>query len=754
MLSVGNNSDVIDNFESPQKDNLRWDSIEKFFDDNSVFDELESCTEKGYLFVIEVSSSTYDSSGVSCFDEGNDSGIDETMPGLNRQTLQQQSQNHRSSEHSRQNGRVNNDNDHAQHQHKSHRDHEKDKRDHSSSRHRENKNNGIKDTSRHTQSAHEKDVRSDSVPRNKGHRSELTVNVKSHKKENVEMKERNGRSRERRSEPLSKKPPPAYEDIKKRRSEPNKRVTIKLDSADNFSKMNSKKSDKKKSDSNKSPKSGPKVVIPLSYDEKKEINLNRHDGVNLQRNNSMHIHGSKNEIMWDTADGKHRVYARSKKDDIGSLVKGEDMIDKLGVSPEIIKMLKEEEKFWQKQQELKHWRECREKQVKINSPSNRDKYAHRHMNEKMREDEEDRMAKEARRLMRIRAQQEQLLKTSKENLLREENEKVIRHREQLGHRDHSDRFSFPPRVSAHPGNQGQNSTQNSTRSSLAIQNSPLSGHTTRNSTQPSHTQSYEPYFKTMHDPEVREQNHRMEQGNNYHRIREKEDVTIPNSEVSVKTRQNSWGNRVKSPDRTDAGRRSSWNAKLKPPERTASSYLSPDSEPIYERSKRSIVGYLQRKPSGGCFSDNDEIFYEKRRHEKPSHEEEDNRGYLSDHDVFRETVAAHTYQARPFFMRQKINIRCTACRNVISSEKLMNVEGQNYYWHLKCFFCVVCRAYLNDQHMIRVRIVNYRLHCRYCYSVQSGKRNLLSDFLSPLTSQETKCLYVFKYFNFCVHQTN
>ena len=347
--------------------------------------------------------------------------------------------------------------------------------------------------------------------------------------------------------------------------------------------------------------------------------LNPPNDAPLKRNNSIHI--KEPEYTWDTADGRHRVYLRSKEGVTSAPPNRNDILnnhdenfkgwlrnnnpqdnihERLGVSPDIVELLREEENFWQKQQELKKWRESHDKQINnFNKPTlpparTRPNSTYARINaspvsESVREIEEARIERDANRLMYFRAQQVHVLETSKENLYRDDEKKTV----------------------------------------------------------------IQPYHSSI----------------------------LSSSHVNAH------------------------NLKQR-----SSVHFSTNNKPVYERSN--LVRNTRRARTTTCFSDDDEIFNDYRR-DSSAH----NRGYFSDHDTFLESS---TFQAGPKQTGNKFRIRCTSCSRTINDERLISIEGHDFNWHIKCFFCVVCRAYLNDKHIVRVRVVDSRLHCRFCYSARNG----------------------------------
>jgi len=129
---------------------------------------------------------------------------------------------------------------------------------------------------------------------------------------------------------------------------------------------------------------------------------------------------------------------RDFDNNIRSMVRGKDndpdLVEKLGVTPDILKLLREEEKFWQRQQELKEWRQAKDSTYERQPPPSnyhpRSNYAPKapasstnrsaeRDTEILREAAENRLALQAEKLMKVRAEQEHILRQSRENLLDE-----------------------------------------------------------------------------------------------------------------------------------------------------------------------------------------------------------------------------------------------------------------------------------------------------------------------------------------------
>lgn len=500
--------------------------------------------------------------------------------------------------------------------------------------------------------------------------------------------------KERRSEPIPRHAPETNGEVKtkSRKSEP-------------VTRSESKRSKKKPS---------PTLVKAVVIDGPKEIIIKTQDGLKttdgavVQKNESR-IGSQSSEYTYETPDGKHRVYLRSKEDpippppppapivkngqktvpdsemitdqntsivDFGKKMKKErksteePLSDKYGISSDIISLLREEEKFWQKQQELKEWREQRQTDRdeptdlgETNTIKRKSKAPKNEM-----EIEEDKLAREAKRLERLRIHQDQLLQKFQDNLLRDElqnvNGTIVDDSRPYQHAKppiNPNRKSFPPQ---HLG--------------AGVQAVEFD----LNNTDIAHSLVHQ-------DPRVMEQNYKYEQRTNRDRVRHREDVEHA-AQRSGKSKRNS------------IHRSNSRKSENKDYYDDHSHNNEPNSRAV-------------------CFSDDDEVFHEARRKAIPGREKPDYRGYFSDPDVLRDNSVSRTYLARPLMRQTKDSLRCTACCKPISDERLMYVEGQNYYWHLKCFYCVVCNAFLNDRHTLRVRITNYRLHCRFCYSATNGK---------------------------------
>ena len=534
----------------------------------------------------------------------------------------------------------------------------------------------------------------------------------------------------------------------------------------------------------------------------------------LENQNNVSINLRSKEYSWDTPDGKHRVYMRNRSDEAGPLPKKEQIDDynkkvgtlingdgygkygkepidvpkdiddmtNMGVSKDILDLLKEEEKFYKKQAELKSWRQERES-VRNGNPSNkpnstnsnhnfvrndrargsrrdaspdknskpsltdhqvsarkerlptknerpqeRQPSSQRRPSEEQRMEEEDRLAAEAKRLMQFRAAQARALKRSNDNIV-----------------------DGPPRSGATNPNPNMKDRSSRGRPEERKEHSKRLHEKDNNRTDRDHSptsiyenaNSWEPkipertYRREIHDPDLVDKQYRDNQRDNRNKVRARTSVTNEPIEYSKGVR---FGvdDSGRSPGRIRSTKR-------------VSGYLSPDSEPIFERSRDSIIRG-QKSPENSrsrieFFSDDDNPDKRGRRDQReptrnptrrpsrpssartsPRRDEVDNRGYFSDPDVFREVYSnpsSRLCHARPIVLRQTYYIKCTACKRVISDERIMNVDGADVYWHLSCFFCVVCRMYLNNSNMtVRVRLVNNKVHCRYCYSASGGKCNL------------------------------
>lgn len=731
-------------------------SKEQFYDAEKQFNLIADTTNKeeevylkqasfeGLSYASSVYYESSEESGAGDYEivieEGHDSGIDDTMPGIMRETDKKSKK--KKEKKTKQDKKEN----------KKHKNKLNDK---NIDKHKQKEEPRRSESEPRTSRKHDRngDARSVSVPRNNNYHPSHHVQTNgSRDRHYEEINGRNGRAKERRSEPpMSGKPPLNKEKLEKRRSEPivtsksRRENDIGVGMVGEYRRHTDGSSNLKRSKKSEKFVEGPKVVIPQQQPKYNNVQLTPNENVIFQRNNSVHINPSSKEYVWDTADGKHRVYVRSKDEDPGPLprkeklekydrnvrdmVKGvntkDQLLEQFGVSPEIIKMLQEEEKFWQKQQELKKWRESHEKQTKYENMKlspNRERREYTRLKqhqlksrEQQREEEENEMAREAERYMKIRAEQELVLKTSRENLLRDDNEdyKLNKNR---SIRDKNKNFSdinthYQPPHSRHSDFQQPNVSH-------SIQN-------------PSDID----YQKTLHNRSRVDHNSNTKHRNDG-RTRSSDGVgyKYQRSHHSDNSRYNSSGSKPTSPESLRpnkwSGRTSSHESSRnnsmgsKPPslDITDSGYVHNGHMSNDRRSQTLNVNKTHaNKPSTrpACFSDDDEVFYESRRKSNFTHQT-DHRGYFSDHESFRDLNSEKTYLARPLIRQRKAQLRCTSCCKMISDERLMYVEGQNFYWHLKCFLCVVCRAYLNDRHAIRVRIVNYELHCRFCFSAQNG----------------------------------
>ena len=414
--------------------------------------------------------------------EGNDSGIeDETMPGVTKDA------NHKRKSSSR-NRKQHGDNENRSSKKHDEKSREKDKLRRSESEPKKSKKHGKK-----SKSSGDVTVRIDGVDYNGG-----TVG-------------RHGRSNERGSEPslpTNKPPVDTKVKVKSRKSEPtsshHSKDRLRNDmeggqienqqrsTSDSHvhkhhrSKERSKSPEKKEHRHRSTSPSKNGVVSTLKTGDYK-----RAEGAQVKRNHSMQNPLKSNEYTFDTSDGKNRVYVRPKNEDPGPLPKkeqiydfdnnirsmvrnkksDEDLVQTLGVTPDILKLLREEEKFWQRQQELKEWRQAKDSTYKRPPPPAAPSYQHNHQYppphaaayhsknttkkdpdldaEVLREAAENRLALQAEKLMKVRAEQQHILRTSRENLLDEpdrpplpRNYKTSSRSSSSGHSQHT--RSFPP----------------------------------------------------------------------------------------------------------------------------------------------------------------------------------------------------------------------------------------------------------------------------------------------------------------------
>ena len=663
LLSVGS-SYTLTNYEQKEhnkKNTLTKRSIENFFDNSNLFPDIQ-------VVLSENSSSNSSTCSCCCSDndiinhviyEINDSGIDDTMPGIVKDPRDESSK------------RKHHKKSHEGHRRKKHSKHKKHHNDYDN-----------KDTLTRSHSEEPRKYRDRDEP------DSIHSNSSKRKDKNGDKSEREGRNRGRRSEPLPLLTKPPVDNKRRLESIVTNKVRNENDieggAVGVYKRTNSNLMDYS------TKNYGGRVVIPAVKEKKTEVVFN---GKNLQRNNSDLISPKSSEYFCDSDDGKHRVYVRSKetKNNIHTSEKSanrqyskklaspdNELVDKLGISPEILDLLKEEEKFWQKQQDLKKWRESRgpindrfkdrESRDPVNYRS-KDKesiydkaYSDRSnaMNRsnskpyqrELREIEEDELERHAELLMRVRAEQQHVLKTSRENLLKDD-------------RPNDTREYYP----SEPYSRDVYSLSQESRSSGYFSSRDHSNHTrTRHHNKNRQTRSY-------------------------------------NSSGTTSPRETT---------ETSSYLSSSPLSPTFEGSRQTNGHLSPGSPKTRLNSQSS---YLLRS---GCFSDDDEVFSNQRKLKENSRTNYDHKGYFSDYDSHS---LGRTFNARPLIQQRKAKLRCTACYRIVSDERLMCVEGHNFYWHLKCFFCVVCKAFLNDKHAIRIRMVNYKLHCRYCYS-QNGKTGL------------------------------
>ena len=646
LLSVGS-SNTLTSYE--QKNTLTKRSIENFFGNSNLFPDIQ-------VVLSENSSSNSSTCSCCCSDndiinhviyEINDSGIDDTMPGIVKERRGESSK--RKDKHHKKS--------HDGHRKKKHSKHKKHHSDYNS-----------KDTLTRSHSEEPRKYRDTDEPDSIHSHSSKRRDI------NGDKSEREGRNRGRRSEPLSLLTKPPVDNKRRLESVVTNKVRKENDIEGGaigvYKRTNSNLMDYS------TKNYGGRVVIPVVKEKKTEVVFN---GKNLQRNNSDLISPKSNEYFCDSDDGKHRVYVRSKetKSNIHTSEKStnrqysrkstspdNELVDKLGISPEILDLLKEEEKFWQKQQDLKRWRESRgavdyrpkDKESVFDKAYNDRSNAINRTNSKpyqreLREIEEDELERHAELLMRVRAEQQHVLKTSRENLLKDD-------------RPNDTREYYP----SEPYARDVYSLSQESRSSGYFSSRDHSNHT-----------------RTRH-------------------LNENRQMRSYNSSGTTSPRETT----------------------------ETSSYLSSPLSPTFEGKRQtnghSSPGSLRTRLNSqssyllrsGCFSDDDEVFSNQRKLKENSRTNENLKGYSSDYDSHS---LGRTFNARPLIQQRKAKLRCTACYRIVSDERLMCVEEHNFYWHLKCFFCVVCKAFLNDKHAIRIRMVNYKLHCRYCYS-QNGKTGL------------------------------
>ena len=436
------------------------------------------------------------------------------------------------------------------------------------------------------------------------------------------------------------------------------------------------------------------------------------------------------EYSYETPDGRHRVYMRPKEDesdtsahvngttefvktkslaetkkqfeqnsikihntsiaDYGKRMHGDrkpvddTLSDKYGISSDILSLLREEEKFWQKQQELKEWRSEKQPQQTLsraqsNASERRKSASLQQVPKTEMELEEERMSREAKRLERLRVHQENLIKTFQDNLVRQEQNPTPEDNDHL------------PYQTPYPKPQQKQQQQQQQQ------------HTTSSRT------SYPPTATT----DVTEQ-------------QESAHYDLNNTDIGHGILHQDTNRMTKNynSDKRATHKNTKHNAKTyteQPTYNTDTVKRRPSKTPSKSDATDATTSPSSPKDRAVCFSDDDEIFHESRR-APPG--KTDARGYFSDPDMLTDSSAPRTFLARPLVRDTRGgggHVRCTACCKPVSDEKLMHVEGQSYYWHTKCFYCVVCNAFLNDRHTIRIRITNYKLHCRFCYSSNTGE---------------------------------
>lgn len=656
-------------------------SIENFFED--IKSQAESYSKS---FDDEDNRRSEESEGENevFSTEGNDSGIeDESMPGVTKESSHKRKSSSKNRKHHNEEG-------HRSSRRHSDKQSENDRLKRSDSEPKKSK--------KHSRKQDQQTSNTNSLPRSDKYKAkangDVTIRIDGHDYNSTNIG-RHGRTKERRSEPIPTKP---YVDpkakTKTRKSEPipsyrnraendyegglvgnHQRAMTDGHVNKHHRDSRSKSPDKKERSRSKSPRNG----MTIRSNEYKNPDQAYRNGSSAQ------ISYRSNEYTRDTNDGKHRVYVQPRSEDPGSLPKKEkirdfdnnirsmvrgreddsDLVEKLGVSPDILKLLREEEKFWHRQQELKEWRKSKDSHYNrgplspvspppVSPPPytqrssyeqrpNESNYTTNGRNadvdaEILREAAENRLALQAEKLMKVRAEQERILKSSRENLL-----------------DDPDHARPPPR------NYNKSYSSSSGHSHPSVSNK-------SNPTSPTTERTYPTYSNISN----------LQNNRNYNRADQP-----PHFERTTQKHSGSERSRSSSQDQLQ------------------------EETKVYPTS------------TSGALTDN-EVFNDTRQQQTVA----DHRGYFSD-DAFKDNTITKTHLARPTYRQAHQVLPCMHCSKIIKDNRLVYVDGQDYFWHSACFRCVVCRCLLNDNNAIRVRIVGMKLHCRYCTSARSGKLKLL-----------------------------
>ena len=651
-------------------------SIENFFDNLETQAEIYA---KSLNIQDNDESSASEAENDVFSTEGNDSGIDETMPGVTKDTTHKRSSSSRNrKQHDSNENRVSKKQEHR----------EKDKVKRSESEPKKSKKHGKKSKSS----------------------GDVTVRIDGVDYSGPTLESQTGRSKERRSEPLIGKPSvdtkvkvksrksdaPLSSNSQPHHSKSRHRNDLDGGQIENQERLMSdslahkqhkerSKSPEKKDHNKHRSKTHQATSTSATLKTHGESHRRRAEGAEVKQENSVkNPSKTRNEYARDTADGsKHAHVVRPQKnpddpgplpkkehfrdfddDNIRSMVRGkrtdEDLVRTLGVTPDILKLLREEEKFWQRQQELKEWRQAKDSTYKRPPYSTTDEGNHQnqyappppreeskyngvHFNknnsapttdaEVLREAAENRLAMQAEKLMKVRAEQQQILRTSRENLLEEPDRPP------------------PPRNYNKSSSRSSSSAHSNSRSSSSFPPTPTSP-ASEHALYPSSPQY----------------------------------ANLPHTQLT--------GEEPPPPvDRTHKSR-------------TRDNKLTTETKVV---------------PLMGAFSDDEGLLSSTGNRMNPAlSPTPDYRGYFSD-DGFRDNTISKTHLARPVFRQPTQTIRCTHCGDNIRDNRMIVVEKENYHWHPACFRCVVCRTLLNDSGSIRVRMVGTKLHCRYCTSARNGE---------------------------------
>ena len=440
-----------------------------------------------------------------------------------------------------------------------------------------------------------------------------------------------------------------------------------------------------------------------------------------------------------------------------------NLANQLGLSQDVIELIQEEEKFWKRQSELKQWRKEQEERIQQLEQS-RVRYAYDIAKERriaeLRKEHDDRKKKTmranvsdsdvkrpkgtakrrseppARQLTveQMRAVEEEFLAQEAERFLTAKFQKEALKNPKARQSNVMD--SKPP-IKHNPASRRSHEAQeNHGRSVYALKPIYRSEHsenrTNSRSSDDSNQNSYSKYAKMNGHIHIRHPSDRTDSG--YISPNSHSSQLINEPEYSKPyTRQVDSSNNKTSPLRNKNVDR------LKKPEKRVSGYASPGDEPIVERSRQSILKERTnvnkaRSHSAGFLSEDEDVFY----HNSQSEKNVKPRACFSDDEFYNDNHWGKLQEARPLLLKQIYHIRCVSCKKQIYEEDIMNIEGQDLFWHYDCFYCVVCRTkllYKRNRYAsgLRVRIINSKLHCNHCYST-NGKSDTNFYFIDSLMS--------------------